>query len=177
VKLVASSLEVEVRNGTIRDVPVLLEFIRAMAAVEKLMVSATEDSLRAALFGEAPAAHALLAFVDSTPIAYCTYCFTFSTMVGKRALWLDDLFVDPAFRGKGIGQALMAYLASIAVQNQCGRFEWMVLDWNESAIGFYNRLGATLLTDWRICRLDEAQLTHMASKVTMAEDGVFSVKF
>jgi GNAT superfamily N-acetyltransferase len=103
---------------------VLLEFIRAMAAVEKLTVSATEDSLRAALFGEAPAAHALLAFVGSTPIAYCTYCFTFATMVGKRVLWLDDLFVDPAFRGKGMGQALMAYLANIAVQNQCGRFEW-----------------------------------------------------
>lgn len=71
-------------------------------------------------------------------------------MLGKRGLWLDDLFVEPAFRGQGIGQALMAYLADVAIQHQCGRFEWIVLDWNERAIGFYKNLGADMLTDWRI---------------------------
>jgi GNAT superfamily N-acetyltransferase len=167
VILVGRNIEVEVRAGTIADVPLLLAFIRSMAAFEKLTVSATEASLRAALFEEAPAAHTLLAFVNGKPVAYATYFFTFATMVGKRGLWLDDLFIDPAFRGKGIGQALMAYLADIAVQNRCGRFEWMVLDWNESAIGFYKRLGATVLTGWRLCRLDEAQLSRVASKLTV----------
>lgn len=160
--LVANDLEVDVRAGTIADVPLLLAFIHKMAAFENLAVSATEDSLRAALFGEAPAARTLLAFVERKPIAYATYFFTFGTMIGRRGLWLDDLFIDPGFRGKGIGRALMAYLAEIAVQNQCGRFEWMVLDWNKSAIGFYERLGATVLGDWRICRLDEQQLSRLA---------------
>jgi GNAT superfamily N-acetyltransferase len=169
--LLVNNVDVEVRDGTIADVPVLLAFIRAMGAFEKLVVSATEESLRAALFGDAPAAHTLLAWVDGKPIAYATYFFTFATMVGKRGLWLDDLFIDPAFRGRGIGRALMAYLADIARQNQCGRFEWVVLDWNESAMGFYKRLGATVLTDWRICRLDEAQLSRVASRLVVADRG------
>jgi GNAT superfamily N-acetyltransferase len=161
--LMANNLEVDVRAGTVADVPVLLEFFGSMAAFEKLTVSATEESLRAALFGENPAARTLLAYVDGKPIAYAIYFFTFSTMVGKRGLWLEDLFIDAAFRGKGIGKALMTYLAGIAVQNDCGRFEWIVLDWNASAIRFYTRLGATLLADWRICRLDEAQLSRLRS--------------
>jgi GNAT superfamily N-acetyltransferase len=169
MKLVVNGIDVELRAGTIADVPVLLSFIRAMAAFEKLPVTATEESLRAALFGEAPAARALLAFVDGQPVAYATYFFTFATMEGKRGLWLDDLFIDAAFRGKGIGQAVMAYLADVAIQNHCGRFEWMVLDWNEAAIGFYERLGATVLPDWRICRLAEGQLASAASKLTPAK--------
>jgi GNAT superfamily N-acetyltransferase len=163
--LMANNVKVEVRAGTPADVPLLLTFIRAMAAFEKLPVSATEESLHAALFGEAPAARALLAFVEGKPIGYATYFFTFTSMMGRRALWLDDLFIDPAFRGKGIGKALMAYLANIAVQNQCARFEWIVLDWNTSAIEFYKGLGADVLTDWRICRVDEAQLRQIASRL------------
>jgi len=169
MNLVVNNIEVEVRAGTIADVPLLLSFIQSMAAFEKLTVSATEESLQAALFGEAPAARILLAFVDGNPIAYATYFFTFATMVGKRGLWLDDIFIVPAFRGKGLGQALIAYLAEIALQNQCGRFEWMVLDWNESAIGFYKSLGANILPDWRICRLDETQLPGVASKLTIVK--------
>jgi GNAT superfamily N-acetyltransferase len=160
--LAVNDIEVELRDGTSADVPVLLSFIRAMAAFEKLPVTATEESLRAALFGAAAAARVLLAFVKGDPIAYATYFFTFASMVGKRGLWLDDLFVDPAFRGKGIGRAFMAYLADIAIQHQCGRFEWMVLDWNESAIDFYKRLGASIHAGWRICRLEEAQLPSVA---------------
>ena len=90
--------------------------------------------------------------------------------MGRRALWLDDLFVDPAFRGKGIGKVLMAYIASIAVQHQCARFEWIVLDWNTEAIEFYRRLGATILIDWRTCRLDEAQRTRLAGTVVVSPD-------
>lgn len=161
--LVVNNVEVELREGTIADVPLLLSFIRQMAEFEQLAVTATEQSLRAALFGEAPAARALLAFVDGDPVAYATYFFSFSTMAGKRCLWLDDLFVTPDFRGKGIGRAVMVYLADVAMRHQCGRFEWIVLDWNETAIGFYQRLGASVLPDWRICRLEEAQLRDVAA--------------
>ena len=162
--LVVNDREVELRHGTINDVPLLLSFIRSMAAFERLTVTATEESLRVALFGEAPAARVLLAFTNGDPIAYATYFFTFATMVGKRGLWLDDLFVTPAFRGKGLGKAVMAYLADVAIRHHCGRLEWMVLDWNEMAIGFYKKLGASVLTDWRICRLEEAQLPGVAGK-------------
>jgi GNAT superfamily N-acetyltransferase len=168
MKLVVNGIDVELRAGTIADVPVLLSFIRAMAAFEKLPVTATEESLEAALFGDAPAARTLLAFVDDQPVAYATYFFTFATMEAKRGLWLDDLFIDAAFRGKGIGKAVMAYLADVALQHQCGRFEWMVLDWNDAAIGFYERLGATVLPDWRICRLAEGQLSRVASQLVLA---------
>ena len=169
MKVLVGNVEVEVRAGTIADVPLLLSFIRSMASFEKLTVSATEDDLRETLFGEAPAAYTLLAFTDGNPVAYATYFFTFATMVGKRGLWLDDLFINPDFRGKGVGQALMAYLANIAIENQCGRFEWMVLDWNEAAIGFYKGLGADILTNWRICRLDESQFSNVASKLAVVK--------
>jgi GNAT superfamily N-acetyltransferase len=162
MRVIGDGVQADVRAGTADDVPLLLSFFRAMAEFEKLTVTATEDSVRAALFGDAPAARTLLAFVDGRPVAYVIYFFTFSTMVGKRGLWLEDLFIDPAFRGKGLGQALMSHLADIAVQNDCGRFEWTVLDWNQSAIRFYERLGATMLDDWRICRLDEAQIARVA---------------
>lgn len=159
---VIKGLEVELREGTADDAALLLSFIRAMAEFEKLTVTATEDSLRAELFGEAPAARVLFAFVDGEPIAYATYFFTFSTMVGKRGLWLDDLFVTPAFRGRGVGTAFMAHLANVALQRGCGRFEWIVLDWNERAINLYKRLGADILTEWRLCRVDEAGLKGIA---------------
>jgi GNAT superfamily N-acetyltransferase len=155
-------LNIEVRAATPADVPLLHSFIGRMAAFEKLTASATEDSLRDALFGEEPAARALLVFVDGVPGGYATYFFSFSSMKGRRALWMDDLFVDDAFRGKGIGKALIACVARIAVEHRCARFEWIVLDWNTSAIEFYQRLGAEVLPDWRICRVDEAQLPAIA---------------
>ena len=134
-----------------------------MAAFEKLTVSATEESLHSALFGEASAARTLLAFVGGKPIGYATYFFSFSSMMGRRALWLDDLFIDPAFRGKGIGKALMAYVASVAVRNQCARFEWIVLDWNASAIESDPRLkvfneAANILTDTEPDRAERLQM-------------------
>lgn len=170
--LKVNDVEVEVRAGTPADVPLLLTFIRAMAAFEKLTASATEESLQTALFGEAPAAHTLLVFVGGKPIGYATYFFSFTSMMGRRALWLDDLFIDPAYQSKGIGKALMAYLASIAVQNKCARFEWIVLDWNTSAIEFYKHLGAGVLPDWRICRVGETQLASLASTLVVSPDAV-----
>jgi GNAT superfamily N-acetyltransferase len=166
--VIANGVDVEVRACRESDVPLLLEFFRSLAAFEKLTISATEDSVRTALFGEAPAAHALLAFAEGRPIGYAVYFFTFSTMIGKRGLWLEDLYIEPVFRRRGIGQALMSYLAEIAAKNECGRFEWSVLEWNQSAIRFYEQLGANLLKDWWICRLDEAGLRQVASKLPLA---------
>lgn len=162
--LTRKNFEIEVRAGTMEDVPLLLQFIHQMAAFEQLPVTATEDSLRAALFGEAPAARVLLAFSRTQPVAYVTYFFTFATLVGRRGLWLDDVFVVPEFRGRGVGQALMAYLAQIAQENQCARFEWMVLDWNQPALDFYAGLGAKVLSEWRICRMEGAPLLGLAGQ-------------
>ena len=102
--LPVNNLEIDGRTGTVADVPLLLSFICSMAAFEKLEVSATEESLRESLYGETPAARFLLVFVNGSPIGYVTYFFTFATMVGKRGLWLDDIYIDPAWRGKGTGK-------------------------------------------------------------------------
>jgi len=168
MKLTVHDLEVEVRDAAPDDVPLLLQFIRRMAEFEKLEPAATEASLREALFGETSVANALLVFVAGKPIGYATWFFSFTSMMGRRALWLDDLFVDPEYRGKGIGKVLMAYVAGIATKHRCARFEWIVLDWNESAIDFYKRLGAEVLDDWRICRLDEKQSKRLAGTLKQA---------
>ena len=162
MKLTVTDCEIEVRAGTVDDVPLLMSFIKSMAEFEKIEMTATPQLLQETLFGERPAAHTLLAFVNGKPAAYVTYFFSFASTVGKRGLWLDDLFVSPDFRGKGIAKALMSHLAGIAIQNKCGRFEWMVLEWNKSAIDFYQGVGATVLEDWRICRIEEERLADVA---------------
>jgi len=153
MKLNANQFEFELRPGTIDDVPLLHAFIHEMAVFEKLTLYATEASLREAFFGAQPAAYTLLAFDKGKPIGYIVYLYNFSTMLGQRGLWLEDLYVRPEYRGKGVGKALMAYLKTFAAEQGCGRFEWMVLDWNEDAIAFYKGLGAQMLDDWRVCRV------------------------
>ena len=162
MRLSVNDLRVDVRDGTPADVPLLLGFIRQMAAFEKLEVAATEASLHEALFGPEAAGRALLVHVDDRPVGYITYFFTFTSMMGRRALWLDDLYIVPEFRGRGIGKALMAHLAGLALEKRCARFEWIVLDWNAPAIEFYRGLGARMLPDWKICRLEEGQLAALA---------------
>ena len=140
------------------DVPALLQMIRALAEYEKLahLVVADERRLGEALFGEGATVEALIAREtgESGPAAaFALFFHTFSTFLGQRGLWLEDLFVYPQYRGKGLGRRLLAELAAVARGRGCGRFEWAVLDWNAPAIGFYERMGATLLTDWRIVRV------------------------
>jgi GNAT superfamily N-acetyltransferase len=171
MKLDVTDLEIEVRTGTVDDVPLLLSFIHSMAEFEKLEVTATEETLRDSLFGNCPAAHTLFAFADGRPAAYAVYFFTFATTVGKRGLWLDDLYVNPDFRGKGIAKSLMAYLADLAIKNKCGRFEWMVLDWNKSAIDFFRSVGATVLDDMQICRLDKDEFASVAEQLVRVDNG------
>ena len=147
------------------DVPVILQMIKGLAEYEQLSheVVATEESLRASLFGARPAAEVVLAYSDRTPVGFALYFHNYSTFLGRSGLYLEDLFVVPAWRGRGVGRKLLSHLASIAVERACGRMEWAVLDWNESALGFYQRLGARVLDDWRICRLSGEALSRAAA--------------
>lgn len=147
------------------DVPTILYLIQSLAEYEKLSheVVATEDSLRTALFGETPGAECLIAREDGEPVGFALYFHNFSTFLSRRGLYLEDLFIEPAHRGKGYGKALLQQLAQIAVARGCGRLEWSVLDWNAPAIGFYESLGAKLMSDWRIFRLTGEALQTFAA--------------
>jgi GNAT superfamily N-acetyltransferase len=144
-----------IEPATVEDVPLLLRMIKALAEYERLAneVVATEDGLRDALFGERPYAEAVIAFGDGEPVGYALFFHNFSTFRGAPGLYLEDLFVYPEHRGRGYGKRLLEHLAGIAAARGCQRFEWCVLDWNESAIEFYRRAGAVILDDWRICRM------------------------
>jgi len=147
------------------DVPVILQMIKGLAEYERLshQVVATEDSLRETLFGPRPAAEVVLAYHRDEPIGFALFFHNYSTFMGRPGLYLEDLFVVPSRRGHGVGKLLLTHLASIAVERRCGRMEWAVLDWNESAIGFYKRHGASMLDDWRICRLTGDALVRAAA--------------
>lgn len=160
--LAVDGLSARIRPAGPGDVPQVLAFIRDMAVFERMTTSATEETLQAAFFGDPPAAYAQLAFVDDQPAAYLTYYFTFGSMTGRRGLWLDDVYVAPAYRGRGLGRALMRHLAGIARQHECARFEWLVLDWNEAALALYRSLGAVVLDDHRVCRLDTVGIQALA---------------
>jgi len=141
--------------------------IRALAEYEKLshLMVADGSALARALFGDKPVAEALIArelSENSAPVGFALFFPTFSTFLGRTGLWLEDLFVYPAYRGQGVGRALLLRLARIARERDCGRFEWAVLDWNAPAIRFYEGLGATLLSDWRICRVAGPALDRLA---------------
>ena len=154
-----------IRPATVDDVPLIARLIRELAEYERLADAAvaTEAGLREQLFGERPAAEVLIAEANGEPVGFALFFHTFSTFLGKRGLYLEDLFVRPDFRGLGLGKHLMAALARIAVQRDCGRFEWSVLDWNEPSIAFYRRLGATGMDEWTVQRLEGDALHALAS--------------
>ena len=156
----------QVRQATPADVPAIHEMIGLLADYEKLShlhVSA-EGDLASALFGERPAAEVLIACKKGTPVAFALFFHNFSTFLGRRGLWLEDLYVRPEFRRQGCAKALLRALAGLAQERGCGRFEWAVLDWNASAIEFYESLGATVMPDWRIVRVVGPSLAAMANR-------------
>ncbi|WP_428940829.1 N-acetyltransferase family protein [Fontivita pretiosa] len=152
--------------ATVSDVATILSFIRALAEYERLshQCIATEQALRQTLFGPRRYAEVLIARLDDLPVGYALFFHSYSTFLARPGIYLEDLFVLPEHRGRGVGKALLGEVARIARQRDCGRLEWAVLDWNRPAIEFYRRLGATILPDWRICRLDEDRIADLAGK-------------
>ena len=155
----------EIRRARREDLGVVLAMIRALAEYERLahLCIAVETDLEAALFSPHPAAEVLIAQNGDEAAGFALFFHNFSTFLGRRGIWLEDLFVRPAHRGQGCARALLRALAAIAVERDCGRFEWAVLDWNMKAIGFYQSLGATVLPDWRIVRVTGSALTGLAA--------------
>jgi GNAT superfamily N-acetyltransferase len=154
-----------IASASERDVPAILAMIKALAEYEKLShaVTATEQRLRETLFGPHPAAEVLMAFAGDRPAGFALFFHNYSTFLGQRGLYLEDLFVVPEWRDHGLGRQLLARLAAIALERDCGRLEWSVLDWNTPAIGFYRRLGAVPMDDWTIYRVTGDALSRLAA--------------
>ncbi len=151
--------------ATVRDVPAIFGMIRALAEYERLAhaVTTSEDALRQVLFGPSPAAEVVLGYEGTEPVGIAIFFHNFSTFLGKRGLYLEDLFVKPEYRGRGYGRRLLAHLAALAVERECGRMEWSVLDWNTPAIGFYTKLGAVPMDEWTVFRLTGNALTALGT--------------
>jgi GNAT superfamily N-acetyltransferase len=155
-----------IERATERDVPLIFSFIKDLAEYEQLAheVAATEDGLRAALFGPTPAAEVVIGYVGGEAVGFALFFQTFSTFVGKPGMYLEDLFVRPEWRGRGYGKQLLVHLARICLERDYGRMEWSVLDWNELALGVYRRVGARPLGDWTVHRLTGEPLRRLASE-------------
>ena len=156
------------RDHTLRaaretDVEAIVGLIRELAEFEQLahLLEVTPERLRPQLFGPKPVIEAMVAERGGEVVAFALWFTSFSTFLAKPGLWLEDLYVRPAHRGAGIGEAMLRHLAALAVQRGYGRFEWSVLDWNENAIRFYRRMGATVMPDWRICRVTGEALAQL----------------
>ncbi len=166
------------RAAELRDVAAIVQMIRDLAEFEQLghLVQVTPEKLRPQLFGEKPAAEALVAeLVDGDSggavVAFALFFTNFSTFLAQPGLYLEDLYVKPGHRGQRIGKALLTRLAALAVERGCGRFEWSVLDWNQSAIRFYENVGATVMPDWRICRVSGDRLAELGALGALASGG------
>ena len=165
--IAASERSFRIKPARREDVPDLQALIRGLAVYERLgaICVSTEADLTQALFGSRPVAEALIARLDANPdlcVGFALFFHTYSTFLGRPSLWLEDLFVVPEHRERGVGRALLVALAALARARDCGRFEWAVLDWNAPAIGFYESLGATVLPDWRIARITGQALARLA---------------
>ena len=155
----------EIKAATDQDVPLILSFIKELAEYENLLheVVTTEELLQKSLFGNRAQAEVIIGYLNQVPISFALYFHNFSTFLGRSGIYLEDLFVKPEVRGKGIGQKMLAYLANLAKSRQCGRLEWWVLDWNETAVGFYKRLGAKAMDDWTVYRVADQALDDLAA--------------
>lgn len=161
----SSSPDIRIRPAVAEDVPLILAFIRELAEYEHLAhtVVATEDGLRRTLFGAKPAAEIRIASFGDVPAGFALFFQNYSTFLGRPGVYLEDLFVRPAFRGHGVGRALLREVAAVAIARQAGRLEWAVLDWNAPAIGFYKKLGAVPMDDWTTFRVVGDALQKLAA--------------
>ncbi len=159
-------MPVQIRSATPDDSALIVDLIRGLAEYERLAHEciATEERVRESLFGPRPDAEVVIAEVDGRAAGFALFFHNYSTFLARRGLYLEDLFVYPEFRGRGVGRALLVHLARLAVARGCGRFEWWVLDWNEPAIGFYESLGAVPMDDWTVYRLTGDALQRLAAE-------------
>jgi len=158
----------QIRPATKADVPVILSFIKKLADYERLSheVTATEKTLRETLFGRRHAAEVAIGYFKRQPVCFVIFFHNYSTFLGLPGIYIEDLFVDEAFRRRGFGNALLRYVAGVAAERQCGRLEWSVLDWNEPAVKFYKKLGAMPMHEWTVFRLTGENLTKFAVSET-----------
>lgn len=163
---ISTKLEgLELRIAEEKDVSLILSFIKELAEYEKMLneVVATEEVLRESLFVR-KAAEVIIAEYNGVPVGFALFFHNFSTFLGKPGLYLEDLYVRPEMRGKGIGKILLTYLAKLAVDRNCGRFEWWCLDWNETSINFYLKIGAIAMDEWTVYRVHNEELTKLANE-------------
>lgn len=163
----ASSGNISIRAAHEKDVPTILGFIRELANYEKLSheVVATESMLQQHLFGPRPVAEVLIAEWDAKAVGFALFFHNFSTFLGRPGIYLEDLYIQPHARGRGIGKAMLVRIGKLAVERGCGRVEWSVLDWNEPSIQFYRKLGAVPMSDWTVFRVTGDALTRLAGIV------------
>jgi GNAT superfamily N-acetyltransferase len=154
--------DLKIKQTTVNDSELILSFIKKLAEYENLLheVKATATEIEKSLFSKDSNAEAIIGYIDESPVAIAIYFHNYSTFLAKKGLYLEDLFVLPEFRKNGIGKKMLKYLANLAVERDCGRFEWAVLDWNEPAIQFYQNIGAELKKEWIITRLEGDSITN-----------------
>nr|WP_244264658.1 GNAT family N-acetyltransferase [Haloplasma contractile] len=164
------TLDTKLNNFTIRlaeesDVPLIMKFIKELASYEKMLneVEATEEVLKESLF-ERKAAEVIIGEYENKPVAFALFFHNFSTFVGRPGIYLEDLYVKPEMRGKGMGKIMLSFLAKLAVERNCGRLEWVCLDWNESSIKFYKQMGAVPMDEWTVYRVHDQALDRLALK-------------
>jgi len=164
-QMTRTSLKIRIVPATRDDIPLIRDFILQLAEYERALpgeAPVTEADLAATLFGDKPAAEVLIAYLDTEPAGFALFFHNYSTWLGKRGIYLEDLFVRPGFRKHGVGFALLRALARIAVDRDCGRLDWSVLNWNELAISFYKQIGAKPMDEWTIFRLTGEALEKVA---------------
>lgn len=156
----------QIKSATESDVPVILSFVKKLARYEQLLheVVATEDLLRETLFGKRRTAEVAIGYLESKPVGFVLFFHNYSTFLGKPGLYIEDLFVDEDYRRRGYGRALLLHVARLAKERDCGRLEWSVLDWNQPAIDFYKKLGASPMSEWTVFRVAGKSLDELAGQ-------------
>lgn len=152
------------RNTNCNDTLLILSFIKKLAEYEKLAheVIATEEDIRESLFGDKPKAFCVLAEVDHKPVGFALCFYNYSTFQGKAGIYIEDLYVEEEYRGRGIGKGFFKFIAQKAKEENCGRIQWWVLDWNEPSIEFYKKMGAKMMDEWTVCRIEEQEIEVLA---------------
>ena len=166
MKIETALTDFNIRSSNADDCPLILQFIKELAEYENLSheVVATPQILQQSLFGERPYAEVLIAEYQATPVAYALFFHNLSTFTGRPGIYLEDIYVQPEVRGKGFGKSMLSYIAKLAVERNCTRVEWSVLDWNEPSIQFYRSIGAIPLEEWTVQRLHGEALSKFAKE-------------